>query len=335
MAPVDETGTSTPSAPGRVGKLLEPWAVDEALRYFEQNLLLEVFRKGERSGDRRAERCAADFRCLIESWRPNCTDFWWRCAEFSKKWGHWGSGAWEKSRTDSPRARPLSAGRLTNYLTRLSLSTAPATLGAGVELCTEAEEYFPPVVFSTAHRFGIRASDIRVTCDSVFEACKDWTGLDWGKDGAADPCPWPVAPDLDGLRCCWRQLAAASGHERVYLNPPWSKLDVWLYKAACEARKGIPVLAVVPSWQTWSNSQTSSSQSWSSSQTTVCKDIKQFSDSLNKEDPESPPRHLDIRSRVLWDAEFAHPTTGSKMPPLNVMLIWLRLNADGVCTRGH
>lgn len=291
---------------------LEPWMVEEAMRFFETNLLLDAFRQGgEHSGDIRAGVCVAHFRSLIECWQPQCADFWQHCAEFNRQWAPGPTrGPLEKDRTsDSPRARPLSAGRLMNYLGRLSLSIGPATPGAEFELCfaDEKDIFVDDAIVSTAKRFGIRLSDIRTTCDSVFQACRSWTGLDWGMSGAADPCPWPVPEGLDGLLCCWRQLAANTGHNRVYLNPPWSKMDQWLYKAVRECRNGIPVLAVVPAWLT-----------------TACDDIRQFSNILDKWDAESPPRQLDIQSKLLWDAEFAHPTSGARMPPLNVMLIWLR-----------
>lgn len=170
---------------------------------------------------------------------------------------------------------------------------------------------FPPEVCATAKRFGIRLSDIRVTCDSIFEACKAWTGLSWGKDDAADPCPWPSPLGLDGLRCCWQELAAASGHKRVYLNPPWSRLDPWLYKAVCECRDGLPVLAVVPEWHE------------------ADVQCKRFAEIVNQQNANTAPKNLDIQSKVLWDAQFAHPTTGCKMPPLNVMLIWIRCEETG------
>jgi len=295
---------STVAEPAGEPLVLASWAVREALRYFEEKLLLEVFRCGQRPGDRRAEICAAHFRSLVESWQPNSPTFYKRCTEFSKQWA---PGA--AKGCGSPRARPLSAGRLSNYLTRLSRSLEPAEPGGEVDLCTPEEAEFPKEVYTAVQRFGIRLSDIRVTCASVFEACKEWTGLDWGQDHAADPCPWPVPPGFDGLRCSWRQLAAASGHKRIYLNPPWSKLDEWLYKAVCECRAGLPVLAVVPSWKG----------------DLICSDIMQSMVIIDRLEYWAPRRHpFQVQSRVLWDAEFAHPTTGHKMPPLNVMLIWLR-----------
>jgi hypothetical protein len=283
---------------------LEPWAIEEAMRYFEERILLEKNCQGDKLHDQRADICAAQFRSLIENWHPQSVDFWRHVVEFNRQWS---PGYQEKQNAASPRARPLSTGRLTNYLTRLSGSVAPLGAGAELDLCTTEEKYFPPEVFSTAQRFGIRLSDIRVTCNSVFQACQQWTGLEWGTEDAADPCPWPVPADLDGLRCCWKQLASASGHQRIYLNPPWSKLDPWLYKAVCECRKGVSILAVVPAWLK-----------------SVCTDIKQFASILDASHREQPACQLDIQSKVLWDAEFAHPTTGSKMPPLDVMLIWLR-----------
>ena len=36
---------------------------------------------------------------------------------------------------------------------------------------------------------------------------------------------------FDGLKCSWQLLATPYGHNRVYLNPPWSQLDCWLEKA--------------------------------------------------------------------------------------------------------
>ena len=35
---------------------------------------------------------------------------------------------------------------------------------------------------------------------------------------------------FDGLKCSWKTLAVPFGHNRVYLNPPWSQLDCWLEK---------------------------------------------------------------------------------------------------------
>jgi hypothetical protein len=306
---VDADGTEASS------QKLPPWAVEEALRYFEQHLLLEVYRPAaESSGDLRAEMCAAHFRSLIDSWRPDSAFFWRDCQEFSKRWA---PGPRGEERRGSPRSRPLCAGRLTNYLTRLSRSAAPNEFG-DINLCGPEEAFFPPEVCFTAARFGIRVSDIRCTCPSVFDSLREWTGLDWGKDSALDPCPWPVPEHLDGLRCSWRTLAAPSGYNRVYLNPPWSKLDIWLYKAVCECRQGLPVLALVPAWLD-----------------NICADVEQFVRILDKQDQmqectyqdvrsRSPSRKVSIRARVFWDAEFAHPTTGAKMPPLNVMAVWLQ-----------
>jgi hypothetical protein len=116
-------------------------------------------------------------------------------------------------------------------------------------------------------------------------------------------------------------LAAAAGRNRVYLNPPWSKLDIWLYKAVCECRQGLSVLAIVPGWLD-----------------TVCTDIEQFVRVLDKQeqlDEEGrlsrlPSYQIAIQSRILWDAEFAHPTTGDKMPPLNVQAVWLQAREPGL-----
>lgn len=279
---------------------LPPWAVEEAVWYFKEKLCLEAKVRDLPPGDQRAEMCNADFRSLVEGWQPSSTTFWQHCATFSKKWAPDGFDP-----RHSPRSRPLSAGKLQNYLTRLSRSSAPSAIGGKVELWSQEEACFPPEVCVTAQRFGIRLSDIRVTCASVFEVCKAWTGLDWEKDHATDPCPWPVPPGLDGLACSWRQLAAASGHKRIYMNPPWSKLDQWLYKAVLECCGGLSVLAVLPAWVG-----------------DFVSDIKQFVAIIDQQGLRR--RAIEIRSRVLWDAEFAHPTTGQKMPPLNVMLIWLQ-----------
>jgi len=284
--------------PGAQPVFLAPWAVEEAVCYFKEKLSIDIKGCDQQRRDRRAEICTASFRSLVEGWHPSSTTFWQNCEAFTKTWA---PDAFHPR--DSPRSRPLSAGRLQNYLTRLSRSSEPR-FGGKVDLWCPEESYFPPEVCVTAQRFGIRVADIRVTCASVFEVCKAWTGLDWGKDHASDPCPWPVPPGLDGLLCSWRQLAAASGHKRIYMNPPWSKLDQWLYKAVIECCGGLSVLAVLPAWMG-----------------DFVHDIKQFVAIIDQQGLRR--RTIEIHSRVLWDAEFAHPTTGQKMPPLNVMLIWL------------
>lgn len=288
---------------------LEPWAVDEAVRHFEQHLLLDAYRPRAPKYDGRAEACTAEFRLLVGAWRPSCKDFWWHCKQFCQEWSWaWTPGSGRKP-AGSPRARTVSAGRMTNYLSRLLGSAPPCSLDKPrVDFFAEQEMEFPPEVCVTAKRFGIRLTDIRVTSDSIFEACQDWTGLGWGKDHAADPCPWPTPPGLDGLRCCWQELAAASGHRRIYLNPPWSRLDAWLYKAVCECRSDLPVLACLPGWL----------------DKTICSDMKRFAGMVNSRNVDSAPKNFDIQSKVLCDAQFAHPTTGYKMPPLHVLLIWIR-----------
>eukprot|EP00660_Eupelagonema_oceanica_P013983 gene13983-13625_t len=88
-------------------------------------------------------------------------------------------------------------------------------------------------VSQTALRFGIFHTDIRTTGRGVWAAAQQLTGVDW--ESAADPCPW-------------RALSEGKGR-RVYLNPPFSRVDSWLAKAAEERRNGVEVLAVVP--HTW------------------------------------------------------------------------------------
>ena len=47
---------------------------------------------------------------------------------------------------------------------------------------------------------------------------------------------------FDGLLCSWKLLAQARGHNRIYLNPPWSHMDSWLEKA------GFGSSCVLPRW---------------------------------------------------------------------------------------
>ncbi len=91
---------------------------------------------------------------------------------------------------------------------------------------------------------------------------------------AADPCPWPVprvslacfflvfltcltdfcgfdGQAFDGLKCSWQPLAVPFGHNRVYLNPPWSQLDSWLEKARWDGFHLLNVVAFFASKITW------------------------------------------------------------------------------------
>lgn len=278
---------------------LPPWAVAEAVRYFRRRLVLEAVQSSEtKAGDMRTAICMAQFVSLVRSWRPDARDFWRQCEAFNKEWA---PGPRKGARPTSPRARPLCAMRLGSYLARL----VPA---ASDDESTEGEDFgLSPEIRATVARFGIRVSDIRLTCESVFRACREWTGLDWQKASALDPCPWPVPRGLDGLHCCWRSLAAGAGHQRVYLNPPWSQLDRWIQKAIVECQKGLQV----PLWMAHIAGHILHG-AWLRTHL-------------------FPARHGNLRvcTRLLPDAEFAHPLTGSAMPPLDVVLLWMRWDGTG------
>lgn len=261
---------------------LSAWAKEEAVRYFREKLALDD-KWSTTWSQARSELCVAHFRKLLDAWYPGKKDFWKQCQDFCKEWSGWQSGP--------PRCRPLSAGRLNNYLTHLHRGSTH-----------RVEEIIPtPEILAAVQRYGIRVSDIRLTSQSIFDICKAWTGEDWRGGHAADPCPWPVPRAFDGLKCSWQLLAMPYGHNRVYLNPPWSQLDCWLEKAAVEYSMGLQILMVVPRW---------SEDSCISILTTVQK-------SLRIATP------LRIKTRRLWDAEFTHPTSGSNMAPLDVTLIWM------------
>ena len=49
-------------------------------------------------------------------------------------------------------------------------------------------------VLSCRPRYGIRVSDIRLTSQSIFDICKDWTGQDW-RGGQRH---WKVDVDVNG-----------------------------------------------------------------------------------------------------------------------------------------
>eukprot|EP00928_Gymnodinium_smaydae_P020199 TRINITY_DN17811_c0_g3_i2.p1 TRINITY_DN17811_c0_g3~~TRINITY_DN17811_c0_g3_i2.p1 ORF type:complete len:898 (+),score=69.44 TRINITY_DN17811_c0_g3_i2:194-2887(+) len=258
-------------------KTLSPEGVAEAVRYFQTRLLLEEFRpKQARADDELVADCTTQFALMVASWHIGSPDFYLACQDFSKNWAP-RNGETSKH---SPRCRPLSVGKLTNYLAHL--------------LCkSSADADCSPEVVATACRFGIKASDIRITCDSVFRACLEWTGVNWNCQGAADPCPWPVPDGMDGLECCWAELAAASNHERIYLNAPWSRVDAWIQKATREVQKGPQVLAIVPLW--------------------LMPSCQSLLDNVS----------FTVKRKVLWDAEFEHPVSHQKVPPLDVMLVWM------------
>ncbi|CAE7561350.1 CML12 [Symbiodinium natans] len=263
------------------GKGLPDWAKEEAMQYFRENLTLDD--KFHSNWSRmRTELCLAHFRRLIDGWYPGNKDFWKQCRDFCKEWAGWQSGP--------PLCRPLSAGRLNNYLTHLARGT-------------DMQEVIPSQeMLAAAGRFGIRISDIRLTSDSIFQFCRAWTGLDWRAGSATDPCPWPVPEAFDGLLCSWKLLAQARGHNRIYLNPPWSHMDSWLEKAALEYATGLQILIVVPRWTEESCISTLTSAQYS---------LRFVS------------RPLALKTRRIWDAEFAHPTSGKAMAPLDVTLIWM------------
>ncbi|CAJ1329394.1 unnamed protein product [Effrenium voratum] len=261
---------------------LSAWAKEEAVRYFRENLALDD-KWATGWSHVRSELCLAHFRKLIDGWYPGRKDFWKHCQDFCKEWAGWQSGP--------PKSRPLSAGRLNNYLTHLHRGSTH-----------KVEEIVPtPEILAAVDRFGIRVTDIRLTSTSIFDACRTWTGLDWDQGHAADPCPWPVPQAFDGLKCSWRLLARSFGHSRIYLNPPWSQLDSWLHKAALEYASGLQILAVVPRW---------TEESCISALT-----VAQTENRL--------AMPLRLKTRRLWDAEFAHPSSGHKMAPLDVTLIWM------------
>ncbi|CAE7888387.1 CML12 [Symbiodinium microadriaticum] len=220
---------SPPSPPesDQEGLLLPDWKKEQAVQYFQHNLVIDD--KFHSNWSRtRSELCLAHFRRLVDSWHPGKKDFWKQCRDFCKEWAGWQSGP--------PVCRPLSAGRLNNYLTHLARGS-------------DAQEIIPsPEMLAAVDRFGIRVTDIRLTSESIFKFCRDWTGLDWRAGHASDPCPWPVPQAFNGLLCSWKLFAQARGHNRVYLNPPWSHLDLWLRKAAMEYATGLQILIVVPRW---------------------------------------------------------------------------------------
>mmetsp|Transcript_44239 Transcript_44239/g.79494 ORF Transcript_44239/g.79494 Transcript_44239/m.79494 type:complete len:312 (+) Transcript_44239:56-991(+) len=265
------------------GRGLPSWAKEEAVQYFRDNLALDdKFQSGwSRS---RMDICLMHFRKVIDGWYPGSKEFWKQIRDFCKEWSGWKSGP--------PVSRPLSAGRLNNYLTHLYRGSTHI-----------AEEVIPSAeMLAAVGRFGIRVSDIRLTSDSIYQACRDFTGLDWHQGSATDPCPWPVPQAFNGLLISWKLFAQARGHNRVYLNPPWSQLDSWLHKATLEYNTGLQILIVVPRWTEESCISTLASTHYS----------LRFA-----------PRLLQIKTRRLWDAEFAHPTSGKAMAPLDITLIWM------------
>ncbi|CAE7945047.1 CML12 [Symbiodinium sp. KB8] len=274
---------SPPSPPesDQEGLLLPDWKKEQAVQYFQHNLVIDD--KFHSNWSRtRSELCLAHFRRLVDSWHPGKKDFWKQCRDFCKEWAGWQSGP--------PVCRPLSAGRLNNYLTHLARGS-------------DAQEIIPsPEMLAAVDRFGIRVTDIRLTSESIFKFCRDWTGLDWRAGHASDPCPWPVPQAFNGLLCSWKLFAQARGHNRVYLNPPWSHLDLWLRKAAMEYATGLQILIVVPRWTEESCISTLTSAQYS---------LRFVS------------RPLSLKTRRMWDAEFAHPTSGKAMAPLDVTLIWM------------
>ena len=80
-------------------------------------------------------------------------------------------------------------------------------------------------------------------------------GLDVCATAANAKCPKFYTPAEDGLTRDWTADAAGAG---VWMNPPYGReISKWVAKAAAEARKGTPVVALLPArtdtrwWHEW------------------------------------------------------------------------------------
>lgn len=77
-------------------------------------------------------------------------------------------------------------------------------------------------------------SDIHLTPDRVFELIKEYWG--YSKDEMFDPCP--LNPQWDALEIPWKKVN--------FVNPPYSLLNQFTYKAIDEAADGKITIMLLP-----------------------------------------------------------------------------------------
>lgn len=78
-------------------------------------------------------------------------------------------------------------------------------------------------------------SDVHVTPDRVFETIEEHWG--YKKEEMFDPCP--VNPSFDGLQIKWKDIN--------FVNPPYTRLKEFVYKAILEANVGKKTIVLLPS----------------------------------------------------------------------------------------
>jgi len=77
-------------------------------------------------------------------------------------------------------------------------------------------------------------SDVHITPDRVWDLI--WNHWDYSPDQFFDPCP--VDPKFDGLKIPWARLN--------FVNPPYSNLSSWVYKAISEKCEGKTTILLLP-----------------------------------------------------------------------------------------
>eukprot|EP01062_Namystynia_karyoxenos_P036567 TRINITY_DN2663_c2_g1_i3.p1 TRINITY_DN2663_c2_g1~~TRINITY_DN2663_c2_g1_i3.p1 ORF type:complete len:787 (+),score=173.03 TRINITY_DN2663_c2_g1_i3:85-2445(+) len=199
--------------------------------------------------------------------------------------------------TVSPAKRQRGAGRGAPVKRQRTLVTN--RWGACIEISPEMQKCID--------RFQIEEKDIRITTPEVYQSAYLFTGKRWDPENAFDPCPWPVPDDFNGLKCDWSQWAAPKGG-RIYLNPPFTQMGLWMRKALREVRKGVEVLALVSCPPKWKQQSVGSwaGGAWVRS-TEAAKCLEHY------------------QSCGLQKAAFAHPLGDDQMPPARIdcLLVWL------------
>jgi len=78
-------------------------------------------------------------------------------------------------------------------------------------------------------------SDVHITPDRVYDIIKEKWGYD--RQYLFDPCP--VDAPFDGLDIAWQRVN--------FVNPPYSRLTAFVYKAMMEATDGYESIMLLPS----------------------------------------------------------------------------------------
>ena len=81
----------------------------------------------------------------------------------------------------------------------------------------------------------ISKSDVHLTPDRVYDMIKERWG--YSKDDMFDPCP--VNPQFDGIEIDWQQIN--------YVNPPYTLLKEFFYKAVYETNFSRKTIMLMPS----------------------------------------------------------------------------------------